>query len=321
MDIRVPVGRQLTKQYSGFASMHPWTNFIFLAAVIVITMFTMNPVILGISFAASLVYGIRLNGISFLKRNIIIAVWVIVFSVLIQPLFTHSGSTPLFYINDNPVSLENMIYGAVISLMLLSVIQWCGCVACILSSEKMMFLFGSFIPSVGMIFSMILRLIPLMRRRFRQIHEAQEGLRGSGNHNGFIEKNRHFIKEFSVLITWSLESSMETSMSMESRGYGLKGRTSFSRFRFTRRDTTAIIVIILLSACTASAVAMGTLTVYYLPMVYFTQINTRGVVGIITFAVLVMIPVVTDIYGSLVYNRRCAWNDDRMEDTQGGIVG
>lgn len=54
----------------------------------------------------------------------------------------------------------------------------------------------------------------------------------------------HFVNEFSTLITWSLESSMETSMSMESRGYGLKGRTSFNRFRFTLKDTFTIIIML-----------------------------------------------------------------------------
>lgn len=50
MDIRVPVRRQVTK-YSAFAAMHPWTNFIYIALVLVITMFTMNPVILAVSYA------------------------------------------------------------------------------------------------------------------------------------------------------------------------------------------------------------------------------------------------------------------------------
>ena len=50
MDIRMSDGRHVTK-YSAFAAMHPWTNFIYIALVLVITMFTMNPVILAISYA------------------------------------------------------------------------------------------------------------------------------------------------------------------------------------------------------------------------------------------------------------------------------
>ena len=68
-----------------------------------------------------------------------ITIPVVIFSVLIQPIFNHSGVTPLFYINDNMVCLENIIYGAVISLLLIAVIQWCSVAASYLSSEKMMF--------------------------------------------------------------------------------------------------------------------------------------------------------------------------------------
>ena len=243
MDIRMPVGRHVTK-YSAFAIMHPWTNFIYIALVLVITMFTMNPVILAVSYAGSLALGIYMQGGSFIKKNIMITIPVVIFSILIQPIFNHSGVTSLFYINDNMVCLENIIYGAVISLLLIAVIQWCSVAASYLSSEKMMYLFGSFIPSVGMIFSMILRMIPLMRKRYRQIHDAQLGLRGVETKNGIFEKFGYFANEFSTLITWSLESSMETSMSMESRGYGLKGRTSFNRFRFTLKDALTIIIMV-----------------------------------------------------------------------------
>lgn len=69
MDIRVPAGRQVTK-YSAFAAMHPWTNFIYITLVLVITMFTMNPVILAVSYAGSLALGIYMQGGSFIKKNI-----------------------------------------------------------------------------------------------------------------------------------------------------------------------------------------------------------------------------------------------------------
>ena len=125
MDIRVPVRRQVTK-YSAFAVMHPWTNFIYIALVLVITMFTMNPVILAVSYAGSLALGIYMQGGSFIKKNIMITIPVVIFSVLIQPIFNHSGVTPLFYINDNMVCLENIIYGAVIMVQCCSQLSFFG---------------------------------------------------------------------------------------------------------------------------------------------------------------------------------------------------
>ncbi len=308
MDIRMPVGRHVTK-YSAFAVMHPWTNFIYIALVLVITMFTMNPVILAVSYVGSLVLGIYMQGSAFIKKNIMITIPVVIFSVLIQPIFNHSGVTPLFYINDNMVCLENIIYGAVISLLLIAVIQWCSVAASYLSSEKMMYLFGSFIPSVGMIFSMILRMIPLMRKRYRQIHEAQMGLRGAETKKGVFERIGHFTNEFSTLITWSLESSMETSMSMESRGYGLKGRTSFNRFRFTLKDALTIIIMVVCFAIAIIPIAGKKLSVYYLPMIYFTKFNIEGVLAVTAFVILTVIPMVIEITGNVQYKKHSSYNE------------
>ncbi len=39
----------------------------------------------------------------------------------------------------------------------------------------------------------------------------------------------------SILVTWALENAIETSDSMRSRGYGLKGRTAFSIYKFTKK--------------------------------------------------------------------------------------
>lgn len=308
MEICAGTTGKLTK-YSAFAVMHPWTNFIYITLVLVITMFTMNPVILAVSYAGSLALGIYLQGGSFIKKNIMISIPVIIFSVLIQPIFNHSGVTPVFYINDNMVCLENIIYGAVISLLLIAVIQWCSVAASYLSSEKMMYLFGSFIPSVGMIFSMILRMIPLMRKRYRQIHEAQMGLRGAEAKEKVFEKIGHFANEFSTLITWSLESSMETSMSMESRGYGLKGRTSFNRFRFTLKDALTIIIMAACFAAVIIPIAGKKLSVYYLPMIYFTKFNIEGVLAVTAFAILTVIPMAIEITGNVQYKKRSSYNE------------
>ena len=36
---------------------------------------------------------------------------IMLFSVIILPIFNHNGVTPLFYVNDMAVTLENIIYG------------------------------------------------------------------------------------------------------------------------------------------------------------------------------------------------------------------
>ena len=66
---------------------------------------------------------------------------------------------------------------------------------------------------------MVLRFIPMMIKRWREIHEAQIGMLCTQN-TGMIPKAKQFTKELSILISWSLENSIDTSVSMVSRGYG-----------------------------------------------------------------------------------------------------
>ena len=83
---------------------------------------------------------------------------------------------------------------------------------------------------LGLTLSMIFRFIPLLKARFREISMGQ---RCMGRHvtGGFMAKLRQVTKEVSILISWSLEAAIETSDSMEARGYGLPGRTSFHLFK------------------------------------------------------------------------------------------
>jgi len=135
------------------------------------------------------------------------------------------------------------------------------------------------------------------------------GLRGVENKNGIFEKIGHFVNEFSTLITWSLESSMETSMSMESRGYGLKGRTSFNRFRFTLKDTFTIIIMLVCFVMAVIPIAGKKLAVYYLPVIYYTKSGVEGVLAVAAFAILTVIPLIIEITGDVQYKRRSSYNE------------
>ena len=112
-----------------------------------------------------------------------------------------------------------------------------------------------------------------------------------------------------TLITWSLESSMETSISMESRGYGLKGRTSFNRFRFTLKDAFTIIIMLVCFVMAIIPIAGRKLAVYYLPMIYFTKLGIEGVLAVAAFVILTVIPMIIEITGNVQYKRRSSFNE------------
>lgn len=282
---------------------HPAVGFFYIAAVLVITMITMNPYLLAISCITSIIVMGYLKGLSELRKNIVPDISVIIFTVGIQPVFSGSGKTVLYYVNDRAVYLEGYIYGLVIAMLLITVFNWCTVMRILMDSEKWMYLIGRLSPTLAMMITMILRFIPLMRQRYRVIHEGQVGM---GRYNnlyskkknvlyafmGFIEKIRHRIKEISILISWSLENSIETSDSMESRGYGLKGRTSYHRYILKKTDMIQMILIAGAFAYVLVPVLLRQFMAYYLPRVYIESVSVWHVIVMVVYIVLAVFPVV-----------------------------
>lgn len=282
---------------------HPAVGFFYIAAVLVITMITMNPYLLAISCITSIIVMGYLKGLSELRKNIVPDISVIIFTVGIQPVFSGSGKTVLYYVNDRAVYLEGYIYGLVIAMLLITVFNWCTVMRILMDSEKWMYLIGRLSPTLAMMITMILRFIPLMRQRYRVIHEGQVGM---GRYNnlyskkknvlyafmGFIEKIGHRIKEISILISWSLENSIETSDSMESRGYGLKGRTSYHRYILKKTDIIQMILIAGAFAYVLVPVLLRQFMAYYLPRVYIESVSVWHVIVMVVYIVLAVFPVV-----------------------------
>lgn len=291
----------MERKYIG--QIHPAVGFFYIAAVLVITMITMNPYLLAISCITSIIVMGYLKGLSELRKNIVPDISVIIFTVGIQPVFSGSGKTVLYYVNDRAVYLEGYIYGLVIAMLLITVFNWCTVMRILMDSEKWMYLIGRLSPTLAMMITMILRFIPLMRQRYRVIHEGQVGM---GRYNnlyskkknvlyafmGFIEKIRHRIKEISILISWSLENSIETSDSMESRGYGLKGRTSYHRYILKKTDIIQMILIAGAFAYVLVPVLLRQFRAYYLPRVYIESVSVWHVIVMVVYIVLAVFPVV-----------------------------
>lgn len=163
-------------QRSAFESFHPWVIFGYLAAVLAVTMSTMHPVMIVTSFVISLVYSLFLCGRVVWKRSVMTGLGVAVFTMGILPLFRHNGATPLFYINDMAVTRENILFGGMMTLLLLAVLQWFYVWNELFGAEKIMYLIGRFFPAVSLVITMTLRYLPLLERRMDQIRAGERGM-------------------------------------------------------------------------------------------------------------------------------------------------
>lgn len=245
-------------------SLHPAVSVIYFLFVLCITMFSLHPVILLLSLLMALLAVARMCGGRRLCQLLWIALPMLVFSVVLLPIFNHNGVTPLFYINDMAVTLENVVYGCFMTVMIVAVTAWFFVAGSVIDSEKMLYVFGKLSPKIALVISMVLRFIPMFVQRLREIHEAQIGMLYM-QETGIFARAKQFTKEVSILISWCLENSIDTSVSMESRGYGIGKRSSYHRFKMKKSDVLILIGILLLGGITLLAMAGGSLEVYYFP--------------------------------------------------------
>lgn len=285
-----------------FAGYHPGVNFIYFVFAIGITMFSLDPAFLAVTLAAAWTWSLILSGKKGLKFNLMMTVPVLIIMSVVNTLFTHNGKTVLFYLFGTKVTMEAFFYGLAGAAMLSAVIVWFSCFNVVMSADKFIYLFGKAAPVLALTLSMIFRFIPLLKRRFREISMGQ---RCMGRHNGgnITEKIRQAGKEISILISWSLEASIETSDSMEARGYGLRGRTSFHLFRFTKRDGRLLAFILFMGIMAAAGIILGEETKYY-PVI---EISTWGPVKMATllcYCILLFTPIVIDVMGEKNGNYR-----------------
>lgn len=230
---------------SYFNNYHPTVNFLYFVLILSFSMTFTHPLCRFISLFGACAWSFYLMGSRALCFQIKIILPMMFMTAIINPAFSHEGVTILAYLpSNNPLTLESICYGLSMSVMLASVIVWFSCYHEIMSSDKFVYLFGKLAPAMSLMFSMALRFVPRFKVQMKMVTNAQDCI-GRGTNSGSIwQRINHAIRILSVMITWSLENSIETADSMKSRGYGEKTRTAFSIHRFDSRDKTAIIVIV-----------------------------------------------------------------------------
>lgn len=279
-----------------FAGYHPIINFVFFAAVILITMFVVQPVLLVISFFASFCYSIYLNGKRAVKFNLLFLIPLLLIVAITNPLLNHAGVTILGYLpSGNPITLESIIRGLFYALMFVSVLMWFSCFNVIVTSDKIVYLFGRLLPAISLIFSMVLRFVPKFKTQLKVVSDGQKSLGRAMSDGNLVQRAKNGLKILSIMTTWALENGVDTADSMRARGYGLRGRTSFSLFRFDGRDRLLLLALIAIFTVVAAAIFSGTVTIVYFPAFIINEATPVAVIAYLAFGLLCFLPLIIDL--------------------------
>ncbi|WP_313133011.1 energy-coupling factor transporter transmembrane component T [Anaerocolumna sp.] len=285
-----------------FSGFHPWINFSYFVSVIGISMFIMHPIFLIVSLLGAIAYSIYLNGRRAFRFNFFMTVPALLLMALVNPTFNHRGETILLYVNDNPLTLESIVYGLVTAAMLVAMILWFSCYNSVMTSDKFIYLFGSIIPSLSLMLSMALRFVPRFKAQIKVISNAQKCVGRDISQGNLWERLNNGLLIISIMTTWVLENSIDTADSMKARGYGLRGRTAFSIYRFSKRDR--IVFLIICGMVFIIAIGFGSKTIYsmYIPRILINAANMESIIVYLCYLVLCFIPVIINIWEDMKWN-------------------
>ena len=204
-----------------------------------------------------------------------------IIATLVNPIFNHRGVTILFYFRDNPITLESVFFGLSAAVMVGSVIVWFTCYNAIMTSDKFVYIFGRFIPTISLIISVVLRFIPKYKNQISRISEAQRCVgKPTTVGKNWVERAHNGAMVLSVMLTWSLENGVDTADSMKARGYGLRRRTSYSNYRFDSRDKLFCIFLVMLIIAIWVSMITKIISVQHFPEFI---VNTTGILQLVIY--------------------------------------
>lgn len=218
---------------------------------------------------------------------------------LCNPFFSHDGMKVLFYVNYNPITLEAILYGVAMATMLLSVVFWFGSYNSVMTSDKFLYLFGKMSPAIALILSLTLRLVPRFKKQIKIIAHAQKTIGMDYTSGTILHRIKACLQILSILITWSLENSIDTADSMKARGYGLKNRSAFSLFIFTKRDGMVLAIIICLVIINLIGSGLGYSSYYFYPTFSEVTLSNISILLYSAYALLLAIPIIIEIRESI----------------------
>lgn len=225
-----------------FSDYHPFINLIYFLAVISFSLVLTHPLAQGISLVCAVVYAVSISGKKSVMFLLKYCLPMVLLTAFINPAFNHEGATILLYFpNGNPLTLESILYGFSSGVMIITILMWFSSFNRVMTTDKFIYLFGKVIPALSLILSMSLRFVPKFKSQMQTVTEAQRSIGRDVSEGSLLQRTKTAIHIFSIMITWSLENAIESADSMKSRGYGLRGRTAFSIYRFDERDKYTLI--------------------------------------------------------------------------------
>ena len=180
------------------------------------------------------------------------------------------------------------------STLFIAIMYWFSVFNQVMDSDKTLFLFQGIIPTLGLIISMGLKFIPNFIKKRREIKNTQKTL-GLYSKGGIFNRLENSIKVFLALLIWAIDSSLDTSLSMKARGYGIGKRSNYSLYRFKRQDLIVMLINLVTIVLFIYMYVAGNLDFYYYPTISNLKFDIYLIVFLSLLSIYMLLPVLYEI--------------------------
>ncbi|MBQ2784949.1 MAG: energy-coupling factor transporter transmembrane protein EcfT [Oscillospiraceae bacterium] len=252
-----------------------------------------HPLAQGISLICACLYAVQAEGKKAVLFTLKCCLPIMLLTAFMNPAFSHEGITILLYFpTGNPLTLESILYGLSAGVMIATVMLWFLNFNRVITSDKFIYLFGRIIPAMSLVLSMTLRFIPKFKAQMDSVVDAQRSIGREISEGSLWRRTKIAITVLSIMVTWSLENAIETADSMRSRGYGLKGRTAFSIYRFDDRDKMALLYLGFCGFYLLAGMIVSAFGFRYFPSIRYIGLNSVTLSFQFVYLILCLMPVV-----------------------------
>jgi len=274
-----------------FRDMNPFVILLYYIFCVTLPIVTLNPLIISATLISAVCYYLIISP----KRKPI-ALWITVFvlTTVINPLFVHRGNTVLFVLNDYPITFEALMYGVITGCAVVSGMILLVSFSEVMSSDRLIYIFGMLSPTSSVIFQMSFRQIKILSAKRKEIENAKTVM-GEFVCDDFIGRIRSKIKVYSALISWALENGIVTAESMEGRGFGKGQRTFYKQFSFTFTDFIFLILFVGSSVISIFSYLFGGISLEFYPSITGMSNNILTVTSYVCYFIFAFIPILISI--------------------------
>ncbi|HHU53488.1 MAG TPA: energy-coupling factor transporter transmembrane protein EcfT [Clostridiaceae bacterium] len=302
---------------------HPGVSLLYFFCVLTCSMMTRNPIWVLLCLIFAIIFVIQLKGFKHFLLQLFYFLPMLIFIVFMNSYFNSLGLTVLFYLGrGSPVTAENLTYGVISGLALLTILLWFTCFNSLISADQILIIMGKSFPTIGLSLAMIIKFIPDTIKQGREVLLNQKAMLGKQELTG-NQKVKFAARMITVLLSWSMENSLETADSMLAKGYPSKNRINYSREHLNSSDLGLLITMLILFIIHLISAFSGSIKFTYYPFLKWSGFATNKnmlIISLVSLSLILAFPLVLDIINRYKWQKILKQEQNMQQQIIDGII-